>query len=131
MTYSNNTTILSVVKKIIRLILIISIISEMIFFPSWENFCGCIMTFICWYIFDHFFLLRAIILKYPFAFIMYTSMFLYRFLPLPATLLENKPITYGLQIPYMTFLFETLLFIVSSFAFRFSFSLNRKNNKLQ
>ena len=32
MTYSNNTTILSVVKKIIRLILIISIISEMIFF---------------------------------------------------------------------------------------------------
>ncbi len=131
MTYSNNTTILSVVKKIIRLILIISIISEMIFFPSWENFCGCIMTFICWYIFDHFFLLRAIILKYPFAFIMYTSMFFYRFLPLPATLLENKPITYGLQIPYMTFLFETLLFIVSSFAFRFSFSLNRKNNKLQ
>lgn len=103
----------------------------MIFFPSWENFCGCIMTFICWYIFDHFFLLRAIILKYPFAFIMYTSMFFYRFLPLPATLLENKPITYGLQIPYMTFLFETLLFIVSSFAFRFSFSLNRKNNKLQ
>lgn len=58
-------------------------------------------------------------------------MFFYRFLPLPATLLENKPITYGLQIPYMTFLFETLLFIVSSFAFRFSFSLNRKNNKLQ
>lgn len=81
MTYSNNTTILSVVKKIIRLILIISIISEMIFFPSWENFCGCIMTFICWYIFDHFFLLRAIILKYPFAFIMYTSMFFIVFYP--------------------------------------------------
>lgn len=130
MIYSN-TTILSVIKKNIKLIFIISTICEMIFFPSWENFCGCVMTFICWYIFDHFFLRRTIILKYPFAFVMYTSMFFYRFLPLSATLLENKPITYGLQIPYMTFLFETLLFIISSFAFRTSFTSNNKNNELQ
>lgn len=130
MTYSNNT-ILSVTKKTIRLTLIISVICEMIFFPSWENFCGCIMTFICWYIFDYFFLKRSILLKYPFAFAMYMSMFFYHFLPLPATLLENKPITYGLQIPYMTFLFETLLFIISSFAFRASFNSKNKNNVLQ
>lgn len=127
----SNHTLLSVAIRIIKLIFIISTTCEMIFFPSWENFCGCVMTFICWYIFDHFFLRRTIILKYPFAFVMYTSMFFYRFLPLPATLLENKPITYGLQIPYMTFLFETLLFIISSFAFRTSFTSNNKNNELQ
>lgn len=62
---------------------------------------------------------------------MYLSMFFYRYLPLPATLLEGKPITYGLQLPYLTFFYETLLFIVSSLAFRLAFTKRKKNNMLQ
>lgn len=70
-------------------------------------------------------------MKYPFAFMMYLSMFFYRYLPLPATLLEGKPITYGLQLPYLTFFYETLLFVVSSLAFRSAYTKKKKNNILQ
>lgn len=62
---------------------------------------------------------------------MYLSMFFYRYLPLPATLLEGKPITYGLQLPYLTFFYETLLFVVSSLAFRWAFIKGRRNDSLQ
>ena len=61
-------------------------------------------------------------------------MFMYRFLPLPATLLEGKPITYGFERPYQTFFYETLLFILSSLAFYISCIWSKnltKNNAVQ
>lgn len=102
------------------------------FFPSWENLCGCVMALVVWYIFKMVFLKRNIILQHPFAFLMFLSMFLYRYLPLIATLLEGKPITYGMEVPYETFIYETLLFIVSSIAFAIVIhKKNRHNNLIQ
>ena len=124
-------TIIKLLHKLLKIILCISVTAELYIFPSWANLGGCAMTFLCWLIFDTYFLKARIINQYPFAFLMFLSMFFYRFLPLPATLLEGKPITYGLQLPFHTFFGETLLFIVSALAFRASFTLGRRNNKLQ
>lgn len=124
-------TLVSLFHKIFNILLYTSICGEICFFFTWANLCGCLMTWVAWRVFSNFFFKAEIISKYPFAFMMYLSMFLYRFLPLPVTLLEGKPITYGLQLPYHTFILETFLFLVSSLAFYFSFSKRKTNNLLQ
>ena len=61
-------------------------------------------------------------------------MFMYRYLPLIATLAEGKPITFGFERPYETFLFETILFLISSLAFYLAcqnIDGNQKNNIIQ
>lgn len=127
---SSQQNIIILIKRMLIILLYGAIISEMFFFPSWANFCGCVMAFICCKVFVLFFLKREIILRYPFAFMMFLSMFLYRYLPLIATIVEGKPITYGLELPYKTFLLETILFMVFCLAFHFSM-YGSKNNVLQ
>lgn len=129
MIYSQQDIII-LIKRMLIILLYGTMIGEMIFFPSWENLCGCVMAFICCKVFVIFFLKKEIILRYPFAFMMFLSMFLYRYLPLVATIIEGKPITYGLELPYKTFLLETILFMASCLAFHFSM-YGSKNNVLQ
>ena len=56
---------------------------------------------------------------------MFLSMFMYRFLPLLGTLIEGKPITYGFERPYQTFIGEIILFLISAFAFYFACNTNK------
>ncbi|MBU3010333.1 hypothetical protein KO506_02860 [Polaribacter vadi] len=56
---------------------------------------------------------------------------MYRYLPLIATLIEGNPISLGFERPIETFIFELLLFSISSFAFYLSANLKYKNNALQ
>ncbi|MBD0850777.1 glycosyltransferase family 1 protein [Maribacter arenosus] len=58
------------------------------------------MAIIAYWVFSYF-LKEKYIRLYPFAFLMYLSMFMYRYLPLIATLAERKPITYGFERPYI------------------------------
>ncbi|MGY6648128.1 hypothetical protein [Wenyingzhuangia sp. IMCC45574] len=108
--------ILQHLKKWLGIILLIAIPLEIFFFPTLPNVVGCVMALISYFVFS-FFLQNKYILYSPFAFLMYLSMFMYRFLPLIATLAEGNPITIGLELPYQTFIYETLLFLLSSLAF--------------
>jgi hypothetical protein len=130
---AHNGDIIVLMRKWLGILLYIAIVCEMIFFPSWENLAGCAMALIVWIIFRAFFLKRKIILEHPFAFLMFISMFLYRYLPLIATLLEGYPITRGFEVSFDTFFYETILFIVSSIAFYLACmrSGNKKNNIIQ
>lgn len=110
-------------------VLFFSISLELIFFPSFANFLGCLMTFIVYFIFL-FFLRRGVVLNNPFSFLVYSSFFLARFIPLPATLIEGKPISYGFEAPYDTFLFETIMFVVCSAAFYFSSHIRFSGNTI-
>lgn len=124
--------VIGYIRKLLGIILYTSIIFEMIFFPSLANLCGCIMTLIVYLIFHTFFLKRWIIIRHPFSFFCYMSMFLARYIPLPATLIEGHPITRGFEVPYQTFFHETLLFIVCSIAFYMSIrTASAKNNVIQ
>lgn len=115
-------------KVILKLLLVISIVAEILFFPSLANLYGCFMAVIALWVFSYFFKEKYIV-RYPFAFCMYLSMFMYRFLPLIATIVEGKPITFGFERPYETFLYEILLFLVSSLAFYISCPVGEKSNK--
>lgn len=108
--------ILRQIKKGLALLLILAVVGEILFFPTLPNFYGCVMAIIAYGVFSYF-LKEKYIRLFPFAFFMYLSMFMYRYLPLIATLAEGKPITYGFERPYETFLYEILLFLVSSLAF--------------
>jgi hypothetical protein len=126
----NNQDFVSVAKKWMGFVLYSAVVLEMIFFPSWQNLCGCIMALICWTIFRTFFFTKDLVLEHPFAFVMFLSMLLYRYLPLVATLVEGKPITYGFEMAYQTFFFETLLFVVSAFAFYLACNKKKRQNNL-
>jgi len=123
------------IKKWLTIALILSVILEMFFFPSFVNFAGCIMTCITWFIYSKNFTDSRLIVRYPFAYIMFMSMFLYRYLPLFFTLIEGKPISYGFEMGAETFLYETILFLVSSLAFYMACKDYKKtvikNNALQ
>lgn len=119
-------------RKFLDIVLYVSILGEIIFFLSWANLAGCVMELIVWRIFRTFFLKKDVILKHPFSFLAFLSVFLARYIPLPATLVEGKPITYGFENPYETFFLETLMFIVASLAFYAVISnKTSKNSALQ
>ncbi len=128
-----NQDIISILKKWLSIIVVVAYIGELIFFPGWDNALGGFMAIFCWIIYSNFFLKRQIILFYPFAFLIITTLFLYRYIPLIATLIEWKPITYNMVIPFETFLYEILLFIVASIAFYWACpkKINIRNNLLQ
>lgn len=110
-------TVLDLLRRIIRILAIVAIPLELLFFPSIENLAGCFMMATVTIIFTTFFLKRDIIVEHPFPFMMFLSMFLYRYLPLPCTMLERKPVSYGMEVAVETFLLETLSFLMGCIAF--------------
>ena len=120
------------IKKWLGLVLNFSIVCEMLIFPSWENLAGCLMVLVVWKIFSIFFLTKKIFLEHTFSFLTYLTLFLACYLPLPATLLEGKPITYGFEVPMQTFFWEAILFFVASLAFYMAIIFrNKQNNFIQ
>ena len=104
-------------RKVGDVALFIACLLEIILFYSPVNIVGCFMTIVSWVIFSRVFLHRSIILLHPFSFLVFLSMSMYRILPLFATLLEFKPISYRFEMGEQTFLLELLLYIVSCLAF--------------
>lgn len=109
--------VITFIRRIIWLLVIICVPFEIVFFPSWGNVVGCIMTLVSAIVYNTFFFKRSIVINHLFSYLMYTAMFLYRFLPLPVTLIELKPISYGMADPIRTFTLEILLFLISSVAY--------------
>jgi len=119
------------IKFWLNIIILIAFLLEMIFFPSFSNLLGSLMALISWIIYS-FFLRKKIILQFPFAFLMFTSMFLNRYLPIIATLIEGKPVNFGMELPAETFFYEIILFPISALAFYYA-CLKRgfvKNSKI-
>lgn len=123
--------IIYLIKVILMYIILLSIVFEIILFPSVENLFGCVMMIVSYVVFVNLFLKSSIIINFPFSFMMFLSMFMYRYLPLPITLLEGKPVSYGMEMPIKTFYLETILYIVSCLAFYFATRNNRENNILK
>ena len=108
------------IKRYGNIIIFICIILEMLRWPSINNFFGCLMTAISWFVFSKIGLNERIIREHTFAWLVFLSMSLYRILPLIATLIEGNSIGYNLIIPLSTYCGETLLYLVSALAFNFA-----------
>lgn len=117
MKENESNKIIIVIKRLLLIITVISVVGELILYPSVSNLVGVMMTIVCFSIFTVYFFKKDVIISSPFSFFMLTSMFLYRYLPLIGTLLEGKPISYGMVNPIKTFFLETLLFLLSCLAF--------------
>lgn len=116
--------------KYVDIIVLISIFAEIIFFPSWPNVAGCLMSLVSWAVFRSYFLKKRIIIEHPFSFLAFFSIFIASFLPLPATLIEGKPIDYGFQNPFASFFYQTLMFLVVSLAFYIVVYRKKINNNI-
>lgn len=105
---------IKVVRRWIWIILFVCTGLELIFFPAWENFIGCLSFVYGWILVSKFVLKKRYLLSslcLPVISVFGLS-FMYFFLPLPITLMEGKPLTFNLQIPYITWL-NQILFISS------------------
>lgn len=116
------------IKRYGNIIIIACIILELLIWPSINNFFGCLMTAISWFIFSKLGLNKQIIREHTFAWLVFLSMSLYRILPLIATLLEGHSIGYNFVLPLSTYCGETLLYLISALAFYLA--IKRKNTLL-
>ena len=118
-------------KTIIKygnIIVSICILLEMLIWPSVNNFFGCLMTAISWFIFSKIGLNEQVIRDHTFAWLVFVSMSLYRILPLIATMLEGHSIGYNFLVPLSTYCGETLLYLISALAFYLA--INTKSSLL-
>lgn len=104
--------ILNILRRILFCITVVSVVLEMVFFPSWANLVGCIMMVTAHVTFVFVALNRNRILASPFLFVVMMSMFAYRYIPVPGTLISLRPVSYGMETPVKTFVSETLFFLL-------------------
>lgn len=105
------------IKRYGNIIIFTCIILEMLFWPSINNFFGCLMTAISWLIFSKIGLNEHIIREHIFSWLAFLTMSLYRVMPLIVTMLEGHSIGYNLVLPLSTYCGETLLYLISASAF--------------
>lgn len=107
---------------------------EVFFFPQAENVYGCFVFFVGW-IFLYTFVLRVKGIKRNKCLLPYLAMFglgvTFFWLPLIATLLESKPLTFRFQNPYLTFNNQLINLVMLIAAYRLCLSTYKRNNWLQ
>ena len=116
------------IKRYGNIIIFACIILEMLIWPSINNFFGCLMTAISWFVFSKIGLNERAIREHTFAWLVFVSMSLYRILPLIATMLEGHSIGYNFVVPLSTYCGETLLYLISALAFYLA--INTKSSLL-
>lgn len=114
----NKVHIIDLTKRYILGTLLISTCLEICFFPSLENFIGCVVAIYGW----------CLISKYVFTienlsrmvlptFVIFGYGICYCTLPLIVTFIEGKPITFNFEVPYVTFLNQFLSVTIICVAF--------------
>lgn len=105
------------IRRYGNIVIFVCVILEMLIWPSFDNFIGCLMTIVSWVIFSKIGLNEQVIREHIFAWLVFLSMSLYRILPLIATMLEGHSIGYNFLVPLSTYCGETLLYLISALAF--------------
>ena len=105
------------IRRYGNIVIFVCVILEMLIWPSFDNFIGCLMTIVSWVIFSKIGLNEQVIREHIFAWLVFLSMSLYRILPLIATMLEGHSIGYNFVVPLSTYCGETLLYLISALAF--------------
>ena len=116
---------------IFRLLLITSII-EAVSFPQLENIYGCFTFIIVWILVKQYVFVDEK-LKHCFlpTVIMFGLAFCFFFMPLIITLIEGKPLTFRFQVPYSTFSFQLLNFVMLFSAYMLCIRTYNENNLLK
>lgn len=124
-----NISNIYVIKGSLWTILATCIIIELVFFPSFNNLIGCIVTCLSSLLFFTYVFKIDIIRNRPVGFIAFLQLFFFMFLPLPITLLDGNEMSHDLFIPIQTYLLQFLYFCICIFAFNLS-GIKHKKNKV-
>lgn len=104
MTMKMERTTLDAVRRGLTITLLVSIFLEMFFHPSAENLFGCFAELYGWALINYTVLKREYLRRF---FIPFIALFSYGVcffvLPIPATLIEGKPLCFRFSVPYLTF----------------------------
>lgn len=119
-----------ILYRVILITLLIFTFLECIFFPAWENLYGCAIFFIGWQI------LYQLVLKtnrtkclFPYLALLGLGISFF-WLPLLATFLEGKPVTFRFQNPYLTFSNQLLNLVMLICAYRLCYRIYRQRNPI-
>lgn len=132
MVNNNCLTNTDIVKRYGYIILIIFTILEMLFHFSYDNLLGCIVFLYAWTL-----LSKLVLFKKNFERCLLPTLaitgfiFCYYFLPLIATFLEGKPLTYNFQVAEVTFFNMFLNITTVVLAYRLCLSCYRSGNLLE
>ena len=94
-----NISNIYVIKGSLWTILATCSIIELVFFPSFNNLIGCIVTCLSSLLFFTYVFKIDIIRNRPVGFIAFLQLFFFMFLPLPITLLDGNEMSHDLFIP--------------------------------
>lgn len=115
-------------NHIIKITLILSSIAEFVFFPSAVHVCICVVNYLMWLIFSSVISKGSNYLYYPLSTFMVTGFTLcFIVLPIPATLLEFKPVSYNLHNPLVCFLNIYLCLVALMVAHCIYKNISKKN----
>lgn len=116
---------MNAILKSLSIILIICVALEVFFFFSVENIFACIIMLSVWFLYKNHIFSKDTIANYPLITLTLLAMIMfYYFLPIVVTLVERKPVTYNLDSPYLTFVYQ-FFYAISLFGAFFWF---KKNN---
>lgn len=100
------------IKQRITQILLISSVIEIIFFFELHTIWATLVLLFGWFLLKEFILTNSVMLKYPVSFLMLFGLSLFHYVfPIPLTLIEFKPVTYNLLMPFETFLHHGLFVV--------------------
>lgn len=124
----NKQSNISLIKSALWAVLWGSCILEMIIFPSFDNFIGCMVSVISTWLYFRHILQIEVIRRRVISFIAFLYPFLFMYLPLPATLLDGNEMSRYLVNPIETYLYQLLFFTCAIFAFHLADVWAKRNN---
>ena len=116
------------IKKYLWIFILTCTIIELIVFPDYNNLYLCLLALFSLFLYD-LVLDQELIRNHFFSFLCYSTLFMYRFLPVFATLLDGNPVSIGFNNALNVFTGELLLFVIATLAFYLN-ARNKTNNNL-
>ena len=104
---------LNKIKRILTQLLMISTLIEIFIYPDFKVLWAVLVIQVGWFLINNLIITPHNLLRYPVTFLMFFGLGFFHFiLPIPLTLIELKPVTFNLILPFETFLHH-LLFTIS------------------
>ena len=126
----NRISNISIFKKGLLLILIISSFLELILFPKWDNFVGCVVSILSTLLFYNYVFKIDVIRNRPISFIVFLQLFLFMYLPLPATLIDGNEMSHDMYNPILTYLLQFIYYLITLMAFIWAGRIKNKHQRL-
>lgn len=107
----------------------VMVLIENILFFGLENFIASLVLFLGWVLLKTFVFTSYNLKNHPVSFIMLLGLsFFHYVLPIPLTLLEFKPVTYNLVVPYLTFLHHFLFVLIITITHKIYANISQNKN---